>query len=347
MMREIKLGYKISFSIVLLFIVIGVALLLGSAEIQISEAMRIIGSKLPLIGKNIELDGIPITYQAIILNLRLPRILLSLLAGMGLSIAGCVFQGVFANPMADPYLLGISSGAALGATLAILFPISNGFFSTSFISLCAFAGGILVMLFVFVISTNKGRLPSITLILAGIAINYFATSMISLLMLFNKEKIENIYFWTLGSFKDTNYMEIGFLAVVLIVSFLLIYRKSVELNLIMMNEEQAKSLGVATDSIKKQLLIISSFMVAVIVSVCGIIGFVGLIVPHVARMLIGPDHKIMIPFSMVLGGVFMIISDTIARSLLTNTEISVGIITALFGVPFFLILLVQNKRKLI
>lgn len=333
--------------------VIGLLLLLmlgsiafGSVHISVEECFKIIGGHIPGIKKLIHLENITASHITIVMNLRLPRMMLALFAGMGLSVAGCVYQGVFANPMADPYLLGVSSGAALGATLAILLGVSGSFLAFGSVSTMAFLGAILVLSIVYRLAKSKGKLPTINLILSGIAINYFISSFIALLMLFNRKQLESVYFWTLGSFKDANWTKIIFLAIVVLIALLFIYRYYRELNMIMVNEEHARTLGVSTEKVKKVLLAAASLMVAVIVGTCGIIGFVGLITPHAARIIIGPDHKKLLPFSMVLGGIFMVVSDTLARSILQNAEISVGIITALFGVPFFLLLLRKNKKRL-
>ncbi len=338
---------KILLVMMLLLLLMLGSILFGSIHISIEECFRIIGSHIPGINKWIHMEDIKASHVTIVMNLRLPRMILALFAGMGLSVAGCVYQGVFSNPMADPYLLGVSSGAALGATVAILFQTTGSFLAFGSVSIMAFLGAILVLLFVFNMAKSNGKLPTITLILSGIAINYFISSFIALLMLFNRKQLESVYFWTLGSFKDASWMKIVFIAVVVFSMVFFIYRYYRELNMIMVDEEQAHTLGVSTEKVKKTLLIAASFMVAVIVATCGIIGFVGLITPHAARIIVGPNHKRLIPFSMVLGGVFMVLSDTLARSLLHNAEISVGIITALFGVPFFLILLLKNKKSFV
>lgn len=343
---NLKPKYKMLLLILILLIVLISSILFGTVHITLEECFRIIGSHIPGLKKYISISNIKESHITIVMNLRLPRIILALFVGMGLSAAGCVFQAIFANPMADPYLIGVSSGAALGATLAMLVPIPNALLALGSVSIMAFIGSIVIMLLVFNLSKTKESLPTITLILSGISINYFITSLIALLMLFNKEKLENVYFWTLGSFRDASWLKISFLAIIVLFSISIIYRYFMELNIIMVNEEQAKTLGVSTERIKKILLMVSSLMVAVIVSICGIIGFVGLITPHATRLLVGPNHKSLIPFSIVFGGIFTIISDTIARSILTNAEISVGIITSLFGVPFFLILLYNNKKRL-
>lgn len=323
------------------------SILFGTVDIGIDEGIKIIGKHIPGLNQWINLDGIKPSHITIIMNLRLPRVILALFVGMGLSSAGCVYQGVFSNPMADPYLIGVSSGAAFGATLAMLLPIPNQLLAIGSVSVMAFFGAITVMFVVFLISNNKGKLPTVTLILSGIAMNYFISSFIAFLMLFNKESLEEVYFWTLGSFKTANWLKVNIIVFVVIVALIIIQRYYLELNMIMINEEQAKTLGVSTEKVKKILLIVSSLMVAVMVATCGVIGFVGLITPHATRLIVGPNHKYLIPFSTLIGGGFTVISDTIARSILDNAEISVGIVTALFGVPFFLMLLYKSKKMLV
>lgn len=344
---QLEFRMKMLLLLILLFMIMLGSIVIGSVHISIGECFKIIGGHLPGLKSIIPIDDIKASHITIVMNLRLPRMILALFAGMGLSVAGCVYQGVFSNPMADPYLLGVSSGAALGATFAILLPISSSFLAFSSVSSMAFIGAVSVLFLVFRLARSKGKLPTITLILSGIAINYFISSFIALLMLFNKQQLESVYFWTLGSFKDANWLKIMFLAVVVVITLIIIYRYYLELNIIMVNEEQARTLGVSTEKVKKILLISASLMVAVIVATCGIIGFVGLITPHAARIIIGPNHKKLIPFSMIFGGIFMVVSDTLARSLLQHAEISVGIITALFGVPFFLLLLRKNKKRFV
>jgi len=335
--------------IILIALCIGIVIgsvAIGTVRISVWDSVKIIFSQIPLLGKHISIEGIEPSYTVIVMSLRLPRILLALLAGMGLAASGCVYQGIFSNPMADPYLIGISSGAALGATISMLLPIPEKYLQYGPIGIFAFIGALLVMVFVFSISRHKGKLPAITMILAGIAVNYFISSIIALLMLFNKEALESVYFWTLGSFKYANSFKIITLFVVVAISLIIIQKYNQELNMIMLNEEQAISLGVSTEKIKKKLLIISSLMVSLIVAFCGVIGFVGLIIPHGVRIIFGANHKILIPASIFAGGGFTVFSDTLARSILSNSELSVGIITAIFGVPFFLLLIYKNKKSI-
>lgn len=329
---------------VALIITTMVAILFGTVDITVSECIKIIGGHIPGIKRFVDLAEVKNSHIVIVMGLRLPRILLALFVGMGLATAGSVYQGVFSNPMADPYLIGISSGAALGATIAMFFSTGITLFNISAVNIFAFLGALLVMALVYAMSYVKGKLPTVTLILSGIAMNYLITSIITLLMLLNHRQIERVYFWTLGSFQSAKWYEVGLVAVVVIIGIVIIQCYSKELNIIMVDRENARTLGVNVERVKKILLIVASIMVAIIVSVSGIIGFVGLIIPHSARFIVGPDHRKLIPFATVLGGLFMIVTDTIARSILKTSEISVGVVTALFGVPFFLMLLYKNKK---
>ena len=322
------------------------AILVGSVPISLRDSFHMLLSKIPGLGSLADTEGIPDVFQTILFQLRLPRTLMALFAGVGLSAAGCIYQGVFSNPMADPYLLGVSSGAAFGATLSVLLPFSGFvFWGIGTRNIFSFVGSLAVLAFVFLLAQRKNAAHSLSLILSGIAMNYFLSSMISLLMFFDRDKLEDIYFWTMGSFKNSSWTEVGVTAVATSALFFVLFCHVRELNLIMMGEEQAKTMGVAVAKIKRRVLILSSLMVAVIVSSCGIVGFVGLIIPHAGRLLVGPDHKKLLPFSALSGAAFLILCDTLARSLFTNVELSVGILTSLFGVPFFLLLLRKGKRS--
>ena len=321
------------------------SILIGNVPISLKDSFSIIGSQIPILSSFFQNELIPKSYVTIIMDLRLPRVLLSFLAGAGLSVAGCVFQGILSNSMADPYILGVSSGASFGATMAMLLPAAGVFPVLGFRGGLAFVGAVLTLLFVFLLSNRKGRAQNMTLLLGGIAMNYFLSSMISLLMIFHKEKLENVYFWTLGSFRASRWQEVFLLGVAVPVIFFSIFFRSRELDMIMFSEKQASVMGVNVVRIKKSLLIQASLLTAIIVSLSGIIGFVGLLVPNMVRMITGARHKRLLPVSALAGGIFLMICDTIARSILPFTEISVGIITAIFGVPFFFWLLRKNRKK--
>ncbi|WP_236911544.1 FecCD family ABC transporter permease [Clostridium sp. Cult1] len=280
------------------------------------------------------------TSRTIIFNLRLPRIIGAAVVGMGLSVVGAFFQGLLRNPMADPYVLGISSGAAFGATIAII--LGLGLFGLSFL---AFISSLAVVIFVYTISKTGSKVSMTTMLLAGIAISAFISAIISLLMLLNHDEFTRIVFWTMGGFSLTNWNSIAFSAPIIIIGSFVMYVFSRDLNAILTGEEVAEHLGVNTEFIKKIILVLGSLVTATAVSVGGIIGFVGLIVPHVSRLIVGPDNRILVPFSALSGAIFLTLADTLARFILRPTEVPIGIITATFGGPFFLYLLIKNKQK--
>lgn len=334
-------------SLVILIVVTIVALGFGSVNIDFMNTSKILLNKLPFLKELISLDGIKGTHIKIILDLRLPRIILALFTGGALAVVGCSFQGVFKNPMADPFVLGISSGAALGATIGLVFNLNQYILGFTGVSLFAFVGAVLTVMVVLRISAIGKKLPTTTLLLAGISLNYLFSAMISLMMLLNRDKLERVYLWTLGSFNASSWREVTMIVPIVIVCSIILMIYAKDLNVMLLGDEEAGSLGVHVHRTKKIILGVSSLMIAVVVSASGIIGFVGLIIPHIVRIINGPDHKKLIPLAMIVGATFMVLCDTIARTIISPAEISVGIITSLFGVPFFLFLLYQSKKRMI
>ncbi|WP_282804434.1 FecCD family ABC transporter permease [Clostridium tetani] len=333
------------FMICALFISIIISSTLGVANINFSQSIQILISKIPFIKDLITTDNISQTHKLIIFNIRLPRIILSALIGAGLSVVGCVFQAIFKNPMADPYILGISSGSALGASIAIVIGISNLQLSIAGTTLFAFIGAISTTILVYFIAKTGTKLPTNTLLLAGVSVSFLFSSINSLIMIFNRDRVEQIVFWTMGSMSSATWKQVSSLFLFVIIGFILIMIYSRDLNLMLMGDETASSLGTEVDFVKKFLLIVSSIIIAACVSVSGVIGFVGLIIPHITRIIVGPNHKLLLPFSTLGGAIFMIICDTLSRILAPPAEIPVGAITALFGAPYFIYLLIKNKKK--
>ena len=330
--------------ILLLLIIVGAANF-GVAEISFKETALIMMSRIPIIKHFISLENIKASSIIILIQLRLPRIILACLVGAALSVVGASFQGIFKNPMADPFVLGVSSGAALGATITMVFLKQMEILGMSVVAFNAFIGAITTTFLVYNIARVGRKIPTTTLLLAGISLNYLLSSIISLIMTFNREQIERIIMWTMGSFSTASWAQVKLLFVIIVPSIFLITIFSRELNIMLLGEESARSLGVNVEGLKKYILVISTIMVAAVVSVSGIIGFVGLIVPHSIRMLVGSDNRVVIPFSALGGAMFLIICDTIARSIVPPSEIPVGIITSIFGVPFFIFLLYKTKKK--
>ncbi|MCG4580727.1 FecCD family ABC transporter permease [Clostridium cochlearium] len=338
--------YSITFIIMacMLFISIILSSTLGVANITFSKSMQILMSKIPFINKLLNVDNISETHKLIIINIRLPRIILSALIGAGLSVVGCVFQAIFKNPMADPYVLGISSGSALGASISIVMGFSSMALGIAGTTLFAFIGAIFTTVLVYFIAKTGTKLPTNTLLLAGVSVSFLFSSINSLIMIFNRDRVEQIVFWTMGSLASATWKQVISLFLFVIIGFILIIIYSRDLNLMLMGDETACSLGIEVNFVKKFLLIVSSIIIASCVSVSGVIGFVGLIVPHITRMIVGPNHKVLIPFSTLGGAIFMIICDTLSRILAPPAEIPVGAITALFGAPYFIYLLIKNKK---
>lgn len=330
--------------VLLLLIIIG-STNIGVANISFVQTTKIILSKIPLINKLILLDNIKESSVIIILKLRLPRIILACLVGAGLSIVGASFQGMFKNPMADPYVLGISSGAALGATLTIVFGIERHVVGISVTALCAFIGAVITTLTVYNVARVGNKIPSTSLLLSGVAISFLLSSLISLIMTFKREHIERIVMWTMGSVSTASWNQVLVLLPIVVVSTIILYFFSRDLNVFLLGEDNARTMGIEVEKLKKYILLLCTLQVAVAVSVSGIIGFVGLIVPHGVRIITGSDNRIVIPFSALGGAIFLVICDTIARSIVPPVEIPVGIITSIFGVPFFMYLLYKTKKK--
>ncbi|WP_406244111.1 FecCD family ABC transporter permease [Tissierella carlieri] len=317
---------------------------MGTANISSIDTFRIVGSKLPIIKKYIDVSDIEKSHQTIIWSIRLPRVLLGILVGASLSMAGTAFQGIFKNPMADPYVIGISSGAALGASIAIILGVNIAFINISTISIFAFIGALGAVFTVYNIARIKNKVPVTTLLLAGIAIGQFLTAIMSFLMVIYSKDMAKIIYWTLGSLAGKGWEPLIKISIPVIISMIFINFFARDLNIMLTGEESAQSLGVDVEKTKIYILILGTFMVSMVVSIAGIIGFVGLIIPHIVRIILGPDNRIILPASAFVGGIFMVSADTIARTIISPVEIPVGIITALFGGPFFLYLLRKSKR---
>jgi iron complex transport system permease protein len=282
------------------------------------------------------------TERVIILQIRLPRIILAGIVGASLSVAGVVFQALFRNPLADPYVLGISGGSAVGAILAIILGQGLGRFT---IPTASFCGALLTIMLVLGIGRSGYRFHANTLLLAGVVVGSFFSAVIMFLVSITQdERIHSILFWLMGDFSFSKYNEIIIVGPFVLVGVIIIYFYAHPLNLIITGEETAIQLGVEVEKVKRLLLITASLITGVVVSVSGIIGFVGLMVPHMMRMVFGSDHRLLLPASCLFGLSFLVIADTIARTIIAPMELPVGVITAIFGAPFFIYLL--RKRGL-
>ena len=331
--------------LLLLVIVVIWAAAVGSVSVPISQSAKIVLAKLPFVNKDKLLEGIPRANKLIIWDIRLPRVLLAGLVGGGLASAGVVMQALFRNPLADPQVLGISSGAAFGAAIAIAFGITFTVMGISSIWMFAFIGAILTMLLVFRVARIATSRSITGILLAGIACSSMLTAAITLLMMWNRQKLEQIYLWMLGSFSAATWVKVGFMAIVLagaVICFAFLGR---DLDLLSFGDQEAQSMGVSVKRTRTTAVIATSLLVAASVSVSGIIGVGSLIIPHIMRLLVGPKNRRLIPLSLLGGAIFMILCDMVSRTAAPPAEIAVGAITQVTGAPFFLYLLWKERRK--
>jgi iron complex transport system permease protein len=330
-----------------LIVTVILSLNVGSSQIPFSDILTIIGKHIPFLNSYINSSSITPQTEAIILQVRLPRVLAGVLVGAGLAAAGVLYQGVFKNPMAESYVLGVSAGAAVGASLSILSGIGFVFLGLRLVQIAAFVGALSAMFLVYNISRVGSRVPVETLLLNGIAVNFFLFAVVGLLEILSRNELQSIVLWLIGGYSNVLWKDIWAVLPFIIIGIVAAYFFARDLNLLAMGEETAHHLGVNVERSKQILLVLASLTTAAAVSIAGLIGFVGLMIPHLTRLLIGPDHRILLPTSTVVGAIFLVICDDLARVVLTpfvsTQELPVGIITMLFGGPFFIFLLKRKK----
>lgn len=279
----------------------------------------------------------------IIRSIRLPRVLLAILVGAALAQSGVVMQGFFQNPMADPYIIGVSAGAALGAALAATLGLDSWFAGLGAMGLSAFGGALLVTGMVYAISMRGGRLPVGMVLLTGIAVGSLASALTSFLIITSGRDLHEILFWIMGSLSASRWDHVRMVWPPIIGAIVLTQFFARDLNIILQGEETAQHMGVEVERVKRILLVVAALLAASAVAVSGIIGFVGLIVPHVMRLIVGPDHRGLFPVSVLGGAILLLAADILARTIMAPAEIPIGIITAVLGCPFFLWLLSRRR----
>jgi iron complex transport system permease protein len=315
--------------------VIGVSLSLGAVTIPLSRTWSILFHR--LFGLTTEWSS---RDSSIILDIRLPRTISGVLVGAALSLAGAVLQALLRNPLADPFVLGISSGAAVGAVLAILVGLGSTFLGSYAVPGAAFGGALLTLLLVYFIARIGGRVPTQTLLLSGVIVSSFFSAIIMFLIsATSNEKIYNVTFWLMGSLEYLASQSLGVMFLYLLVGGGVLFALARDLNLLALGEETASELGVEVERVKKIAFVFASLITGAVVSVSGLIGFVGLVVPHLVRMIWGPDHRFLLPASALMGGILLVVADTVARTIVAPSEVPVGVVTAMGGAPFFVYLL--------
>ena len=326
------LGFSIFIALIIMLLSLGI----GRYSLTMTQVVNILLE--PVRGLKPEITAVE---RQIIWSVRMPRILLAFCAGAGLALSGAALQGVFHNPLVDPHVIGVSSGAAFGGTLAILLS-----FSSPLLLLSTFVFGLLALLLVFLINASFTHRNVLALVLSGIILSGFFSALVSLLQYLadTEEKLPSIVFWLLGSFATANWDKLILITPLLIIAITLLLKMRWQLNALSLGDQDAKTLGMPIVRIRWLILVCCAVIVSLQVAVSGNIGWVGLIIPHIARMLVGADHRKLLPLSLVIGGCYMILVDDLAR-MITSAEVPLGIITALLGTPIFAWLLYRTQRR--
>ncbi len=320
------------------------ALALGSVSLPLGDTLRAL---LHLSGVPVKVEGLE-QAELIVGQLRLPRALMGLLVGALLALCGVAMQGLFRNPLADPGLIGVSSGAALGAALAIVFGAAIGglpaLLSPYLLSLCAFLGGLAVTWLVYRLGRRDGQTSVATMLLAGIALTALTSALIGLFSyLADDATLRSLTFWNLGSLNGANYPRLWPLLVVGVLVAAWLPRRVDALNALLLGESEARHLGFDVERLKVELIFCTALGVGAAVAAAGMIGFIGLVVPHLLRLVVGPDHRRLLPASMLGGAILLLLADLLARLALAPAELPIGIVMALIGAPFFLYLLLRSR----
>ncbi len=283
----------------------------------------------------------------ILLHVRLPRVFLGFLVGCSLASVGVALQALLRNPLADPYVLGVSSGAALGVSIAVLFGVGSTMLAVSALPLCGLGGGLIALVVIYRMAASYDRLPIHSVLLAGVILNaIFSALVMFVTSIMDPNRSFGMMTWLMGSLTAPAYPTLLVFSLYLIIGLGLLLKHVRVLNIMAFGEEPARSLGIDTDRTKRYIFLLSALITGAVVSVSGMIGFIGMVVPHAIRLIVGADHRLLMPASALVGGTFLMVADTLARTLLSPSEVPVGILTALVGGPFFIYLLVWRKDRM-
>ena len=327
-------------------IVFVLSLNLGYAQIPFGDILTILAKQVPILNTLVGSSGVSPTAEVIITQIRLPRVICGALVGAALATAGATYQGIFRNPMADPYIIGASTGATVGSALVIVLGVGISLLGVNTLQILAFVGSLTTVLLVYSISRVGSRVPVTTLLLTGIAVSLFQNAIVTYMKTIASDRLlHGLTFWIIGSLAPTeNWEKVWAILPFIVVGIAISYLYSRDLNILALGEDQAQHLGVEIEKVKRILLVSGALLTAAAVSISGLIGFVGLIIPHLTRVLIGPDHRVLLPTSAIVGAAFLMICDALSRVIMGSGEAPVGVITALAGAPFFIYLLRRKKK---
>ena len=317
------------------------ALTIGPVSIAPHRVALELGDALPWVSAD---SGLSVTHAAIVEQIRLPRVVLGLLVGATLSVSGAAYQGAFRNPLADPYLLGIAAGAGLGATIAITSNLGDGAGAFDSVPLAAFCGAIVAVTVSYAAGHIGGR-STASLVLAGVAVASFLTACQTYVLQANNEAFREVYAWILGRLATSGWTEPALMAPYFVLTTAVILRYGRALDVLAVGDEEATSLGLNTRRVRVVVVVAASLGTAAAVSVSGLIGFVGIIVPHAVRLAFGASHRVLLPLTVLLGGAFMVLADLAARTIVSPAELPIGVVTAFLGAPFFVLVLRTSRRE--
>jgi iron complex transport system permease protein len=332
----------LAFTLLPLLLIAAVLVAVGVGAVPVSPTALV---RLLLLKLGISSFPVPAERDVtILLLLRFPRVVAALLVGSSLAVCGVVMQGLFRNPMASPEILGLSAGGSLGAVVAITTGIAAG--SLLAVPMLTIAGALLSAVCIYLLSSSRGTTSLLYIVIAGMALSSLFNGLTSALLLFSREyQVSQFVFWTMGGLDGRSWQHILYSAPVLVPGMIVLSMFARELNLFTLGEEQALSLGMRVETVKRLLLAIAAIVTGVAIAVCGPIGFVGLLIPHLFRFLVGPDHRVLLPASALGGALFLVLCDLLGRALLPPLEIRVGIITAILGSPYLLSLIIRIQRR--
>ena len=323
---------------------------IGPVKISILQIIDILFDSIN-INTNLSSSEISQAFKTVVIDIRLPRILMGIIVGIALGISGAILQGLFRNPLIDPGFIGVSSGAAIGAMFVIMFSqliaIENNFYIQFLLPVFAMSGGLSTTILVYKMSQMSGKTNIMAMLLSGIAVNAFSGSIIGFLVYRASDmELRSFTFWTLGSLDNSNWLIVSIAVVAILIPIIVSFKLRKKLDIFMLGDAEAGYLGLNIEKLKKRIIFISALMVGVTVAFCGMIGFIGLVTPHLVRLIMGPSHKTLIIGSAILGAIILILADFISRIIIAPAQLPIGIITSALGAPFFLWLIVSQKQKI-
>lgn len=339
------------FLVLILVIIFSIiSLTSGPIKISIKEIFYILFNQFGFLG-NTENDFFSNIQESVLINIRFPRVILAILVGAGLGTSGAILQGLFRNPLVDPGFIGVSSGAAVGAIISIMFGklLSNflpHILQAFLLPILAIIGSFLTIMIVYSLSKVNGKTNVMAMLLSGVAINAIAGSIIGFFVSISSDlELRSFTFWTMGGLDNSDWFIVILVSFFTILPFLFIYKFKTEIDIFMLGDSEAANLGVNVEYLKRKIILISSIMVGISVAFCGMIGFVGLVTPHLIRLFISPNHKYLIPGSALLGSLILVLSDFISKTIISPAQLPIGIVTSAIGAPFFVWLILSQKRR--